>query len=86
MNKISIVALLVGSAFILSGCGETRTSDVKSSYSMPEGMEGCKVYFLKSQTSLDIYVVRCPLTTTTSESHSCGKGCIQHNNITTDNF
>lgn len=88
--KKSAVNILVGAGLIvsLSGCEQapTVTSDISNSYSMPVGMEGCKVYKMESSTSRNIYVVRCPMTTTTNEEHSCGKNCIQRNNVTTPNY
>ena len=83
MKKILSSVILSGA--ILVGCG-TETTDVTSGYSMPDGLEGCKVFEMNSSWYHDIYVVRCPTVTITNEEHSCGKGCITKNNITTSNF
>lgn len=82
MNKLIIAALMLGT---LSGCMETTTSDISNDYIMPRGMEDCQVFKMKSSTERDIFVVRCPTTTSTMETHKEGKTSVT-TNVTTPNY
>lgn len=59
---------------LLTGCGETRTEEVQTKYSMPNELRDCQMFDMVSQSSQDIIVVRCPnSTTSTSYSYTSGK-------------
>ena len=80
MKKIIIAALL------LYGC-DASYKDVKQHYKLPDDLSDCKIYELNGDSSSrTLYVVRCAEQTTTSEQHSCGKGCINKNSVTVDNY
>lgn len=83
MNK-SITMLMLTSVLIV-GCQPTHYEDADNSYKLPPEMSDCKVFKLISSNDRNLYVVRCPTQTTTSETHNCGKNCTQHNDITIQN-
>ena len=84
MSKLIVASFML---VLLSGCMEipAKTEDVSHTHAMPEGMEDCKVFKLISTTGNDMYVVRCPLATTTMESHKSGKVAIE-TNVTVPNI
>ena len=81
MSRLTATSIIL---VALSGCMEVpaTTEDVSHTYTMPEGMEGCKVFKLISTTGNDLYVVRCPMNTSTKE---LGKSTIE-TNVTTPNI
>ena len=80
MKKIIIAALL------LCGC-DASYSDVRQHYKLPDDLSGCKIYELDGDaSSRTLYVVRCADQTTTSEQHSCGKGCVRKSSVTAENY
>ena len=80
MKSIILVALL------LCGC-DASYSDVKQHYKLPDDLSDCKIYELYGgASSRTLYVVRCAEQTTTSEQHSCGKGCDSKSSVTADNY
>ena len=79
MNKIIVASIML---VALSGCMEApaTTEDVSHTYAMPNGMEGCKVFKLSDTTrDNNLYVVRCPMSTSTMESHKSGKATVETN-------
>ena len=80
MKKIIMAALF------LCGC-DASYSDVKQHYKLPDDLSDCKIYELYGvASSRTLYVVRCAEQTTTSEQHSCGKGCVSKRSVTADNY
>ena len=77
---------IIMAAALLCGC-DASYSDVKQDYKLPEDLSDCKIYELYGGTSArTLYVVRCAEQTTTSEQHSCGKGCVSKSSVTADNY
>lgn len=87
MKILTMVLVAVMTAGLV-GCTPQATEAIDKSraYVMPEGMNDCKVFRLNSSSDRDIFVVRCPMTTTTAETHSCGKGCTEKNDVTAPNY
>lgn len=54
---------------MLSGC-EKETKESTSSYALPEGMQDCRIYQMQGQNGESMTVVRCPLSSTTTDYHS----------------
>lgn len=83
MKKVLLgIALCV----FLTGCEPTHYEDADSSYKLPPEMSDCKVFKLISESDRNLYVIRCPTQTTTSETHSCGKRCTENNDLTIKNY
>lgn len=76
MNKLIATSIML---VALSGCMEipAKAKDVSHTYALPKGMENCKVFKLVSTTGNDLYVVRCPMSTSTMESHKSGKTTVE---------
>lgn len=70
MNKLF---LLLGVVVALSGCKteeeqrkemeSDRTGNYTSSYDLPERLEGCEIFYVKSRTQLNLFITRCPNST-----------------------
>lgn len=56
----------------LSGC-ERVTVDVSQEYALPTELSECTVHEMRAKLSQNLYVVRCPETTTTNWRVSSGK-------------
>ncbi|QAX98387.1 hypothetical protein AsFcp4_279 [Aeromonas phage AsFcp_4] len=80
MKKFAVIAL----AFALMGC-DTVTTETTNAYQMPEGLTGCKVFYLRSKSDQNLYVTRCPDTTSTHWSVNHGKST-SHYDSTADNY
>lgn len=65
MKKMFTACLIVMSAFCLTACEKT-TQSVDDIFVMPEGMKDCKAYKMSSGSGTVLYVVRCPLSTTST--------------------
>ena len=77
---------IIMAAALLCGC-DASYSNVKQDYKLPEDLSDCKIYVLNGgASSRTLYVVRCAEQTTTSEQHSCGKGCVSKRSVTADNY
>lgn len=73
MKKI-IIAI---GALLLAGCGDSYSKSLDSNYTLPSELSDCKIVKLVgSGMSRDLYVVRCPNSSTTTR-YSCGKNCDQ---------
>lgn len=64
-------------ALFISACDTKKTTEISDSYMFPESMKDCRVYFLQSENSKNLYVVKCGKSVTTewTENRSCGKNC-----------
>lgn len=80
--KYLALTLIIG---LLVGCGETRTEEIQTNYSLPHEMRDCQMFDMTSQSSQDIIVVRCPnSTTSTSYSIQQGKTRVQRRSVVVD--
>ncbi|QIW86876.1 hypothetical protein AHP1_451 [Aeromonas phage Ahp1_CNU-2021] len=71
--KNVIIAL---GALLLVGC-DSYSKSLDSDYTLPPELSDCKIVKLVgSGMSKDLYVVRCPNSSTTTRYH-CGKSCEQ---------
>lgn len=69
--KTLIIAL---GALLLFGC-DSYSKSLDSDYTLPSELSDCKIVKLVgSGISTDLYVVRCPNSSTTARYH-CGKNC-----------
>ncbi|ADM80101.1 hypothetical protein phiAS5_ORF0258 [Aeromonas phage phiAS5] len=80
MKKFGILAI----ALLLTGC-DTITQETTNGYQMVPGLDGCKVFHLRSKTEQNLYVTRCPTTTSTHWDISNGKST-SHYDSTADNY
>lgn len=62
MKKLILIAALA-----LVGCNP-NTKEISDNYELPEGLKDCQVYKMESM-SRDLYVVRCPNSTTSVANH-----------------
>ena len=62
MKKLAVIAVAV---LTLAGC-KTQTVETTRAYQMPQGMQDCRVFELESASEKDLYVVRCPMSSTTA--------------------
>lgn len=79
--------ILVMVSMILAGCDRTETVETTGGYAMPEHLKNCRVYELRSQHEMNLYVVDCPdsVSTTWETRESCGKNCshmVPHTSVT----
>lgn len=58
MKKLILIA-----ALLLAGC-DAYTDDVSGRYELPKGLKDCEVYRMTASRGKDLYVVRCPNSTT----------------------
>jgi len=89
MNKLFKSILVSGLLITASGCERERTTETRpitNDYKLPPELSDCRIYEMDSKYNRDLYVVRRPMQTTTSEHHSCGKNCVRKTEITTDGF
>lgn len=69
--KTLIIAL---GALLLVGC-DSYSKPLDSNYTLPSELSDCKIVkLIGSGISTDLYVVRCPNSSTTTRYH-CGKNC-----------
>ncbi|AAQ17788.1 hypothetical protein Aeh1ORF125c [Aeromonas phage Aeh1] len=80
MKKFAAIAL----AFALMGC-DTVTYETTGGYQMPSELAGCKVFYMRSEKQQNLYVTRCPETTSTHWDVSNGKST-SHYDSTADNY
>lgn len=66
-KQVCVVAASILAIGMLSGC-EKSTKEATESFTMPKGMEDCKVYYMSSSYGSNIIVVRCPNSATTTRS------------------
>lgn len=71
MNKKIKIMMLVAIATLLSGC-EKEAKETTSKYTLPEGLEDCKIFKLRNDDGGVIVVTRCPLSSTTT-AYTSGK-------------
>jgi hypothetical protein len=71
MKKLISVFTVACVAFSVVGCDKS-TNDVTEKYSMPAGLEDCKVFSLRGEDGTILKVVRCPISTT-STTYSSGR-------------
>lgn len=69
MNKL----IMAGMVFILSGCAK-ETVSISGNYDIPKELLDCNIYYMRSDVSRNLTVIRCPnSSTTTSYSEQHGK-------------
>ena len=71
-----IKELVLLSFLVISGC-DTTTKEITEKYVMPKELSGCRVFYLESSTSKNLYAIDCPDTASTNwtERKQCGKNC-----------
>ncbi len=60
MKELALIA-----ALLLAGC-DAYTDDVSDRYQLPKGLQDCEVYRMTASRGKDLYVIRCPNSTTTT--------------------
>lgn len=84
MRKLILACLLVILPYSCDPPPEMKENRVtgihKTDLKNIEGLADCNLFFLRRFVSADLYVVRCPNSSTTTK-YTCGKNCQQ--NITT---
>lgn len=58
MKKLILIAIV-----LIAGC-DGYTDDVSGRYQLPKGLQDCQVYLMSPSRGKDLYVVRCPNSTT----------------------
>lgn len=64
-------------ALLVTGCnGDYTPKDYTKKYELPQELSDCTIHEVGGQSVLDMTVVRCPNSDTTTQwSESCGKNC-----------
>ena len=72
--------LIVLSVLFLLACERTETKNITSKYEMPAELNGCKIFYLSSEKSRNLWVTVCgkSIGTQWEDSESCGKNCSKH--------
>lgn len=77
------IAVLILALFILVGCDNTP-KDKTNDYVIPTALKDCKISVISGKTVKELYVVRCPnSTTSTNWDENCGKNCTRHESVNT---
>lgn len=77
MNKLKKIVLLFTLALLVTGCNNDYSpKDYTKKYDLPQELADCTIHEIDGQGVLEMAVVRCPNSDTTTQwSESCGKNC-----------
>ena len=66
-----IKLVMIGLVLILSGCAK-ETVSISGNYDIPKELSDCSIYYMRSDVSRNLTIIRCPNSSTTtsySEQH-----------------
>lgn len=81
---LCLVGLIVYSVY-KDSTTPSYTKSITQNYEMDKDLKGCTVHYLRSSKTKNLYVVRCPSTTTTQWEDQEGKYSADFS-ATTDNY